>query len=348
MDQPTALAYSVGSWKLLKVLEEHEDLALMVREISYDQLWKSEEDGAHDPRISSVAITDEHALSTFLRLAKNATVLTFLEALRAGTTYLESLATYGPKIRTLRLPDCRPTRPGGPTGSTRNITQLETSRLDYVNGMEEFIYPNLTHLDLEDQEVTRGALDCLESVFPNLEVLKINVAVAVELDYAKMPHLHYLHLYNIEDSGELLTSRSDDVTGFWNSLSRSPSIRTLSFEACAYECKYERFMFDLGYSHASLPTLETIRFDKEVRLDRVKFILEGRLSESLLRLVIPTSRSDSGGRHDTRREREARAIVAMCEGTGIEVLLEDRQEVLWDTWCKSFNSSFLDGGRNAE
>jgi len=93
-------------------------------------------------------------------------------------------------------------------------------------------------------------------------------------------------------------------------------------------------MFDLGDFDVRAPTLKTIRFDSEVRLDRVKLILNGKLSASLQRLLIPTSQIGYGTRSDPRREREARAIVAMCEGTGIEVLHEDRQEFLWDRWCE--------------
>ena len=175
----------------------------------------------------------------------------------------------------------------------------------------------------------------MNSVLPNLEVLKINLAVAVELDFSKMPRLQYLHLYNINDQGAPLTNTTSfRVTMFWGSLSRAPSIKTLSFEAIAYRCKYEEYMFDLGDFDVRAPTLKTIRFDSEVRLDRVKLILNGKLSASLQRLLIPTSQIGYGTRSDPRREREARAIVAMCEGTGIEVLHEDRQEFLWDRWCE--------------
>jgi len=333
-DQPMDLVYNVKSWKLLKVLEAHDDLAAMVKEVRYDKLWEPEEGALDNPRISAVGTTDELALTTFLRIAKNATVLTFFEALHNGVVYLESFARYGPKISTLRLRNCIATRPEGPTDSERNITQLKASRI-YGNSTEEFVYPNLTHLDLEDEEVKWSDISYLDSVLPNLEVLKITVKVAVELDFSKMPRLQYLHLYNINDQGAPLTSTTSfRVAEFWGSLSRAPSIKTLSFEACAYECKYEMLMFDARYLGYCAPTLKTIRFDCGVRLDRVKRILDGKLSESLVRFLIPTCQIDYGPRSDSRREREARAIVAMCEGTGIEVLHEDSQEVLWDRWCE--------------
>ncbi|GAA5833733.1 hypothetical protein JCM5353_008047 [Sporobolomyces roseus] len=322
-DEGPDLAYTVKSWKLLKVLEEHEHLASLVDEVRYMHEWTRKHD---DTRISRIVTTFENALASFLRLARNTTSFSAYEAVPPGNSYLEIIANYGPQITKLKNPFCTCANRRGSTETTRKITHLTVWQVS-SSLPEEVIFPNLTYLDLQAEDLERVQIHFFDPVFPKLEVLKVNVAIAVTLDYSTMPHLHYLHLY-ANDSSLICLPETPD---FWYTLSRSPSIRTLSFDCLPFRNGFETHIFNYGLGwDALIPSLRTIRFDREIRLDRAQFIFRQKLSSTLTRFVVTSSRENGVRPVGSHREREIRALVGLCEGTGIQVMLEDAEEMLWN------------------
>ena len=331
------MAYTVKGWKLLKTLEEHEHLAFLVDEICYMYRWDFEHDVE---RTSKILTTFETAFATFLHLAPNTTTFTAHDAVPPNDEYLELIARYGKGITELQNPHFRWARRGGPTEATRKITHL-TLWQGSESHLGEPAFPNLSHLDYQDENVERIQIRFLDPVFPKLEVLKINVSIAVTLDFSTMPHLHYLHLYNI-DSSILCVP---DTPNFWYALSRSPSIKTLSFDCLPFGSGFENHIFDYASSMDTIvPSLRTIRFDSQIRLDRAQLILDGRMSTTLTRFVVTSPIAVISREIHPRRQREIRGLVGMCQGTGIEVMLEDEQEQLWDRTCEHLHFSLLPDG----
>jgi hypothetical protein len=128
-----------------------------------------------------------------------------------------------------------------------------------------------------------------------------------------MPHLEELHLYNI-NSPTGLDRVQHIISRLWGSLAQSDSLRTLSFVSADYLGSCEQHLFP-EQAAISIPNLDIIRFEAELPLDRIANILSSKLATTLRKIVYTPTH------HYLSESRKARAVVAMLQGTGIELYM---------------------------
>lgn len=329
--------HSIDNALLSRTLTQNEFLRSLVTDLSCDVSFPPSEDyeGENAPEDSKIPTSCNGALNLFLGLAPNATTVTLRQFWGPGDDYPKVITNFGTKIRKLRACNVyfEELRELPPT-----ITHLKVYNIrgDLEEEESRPLLPNLTHLDIEDPILIPVTVIPFKPIFPNLCSLKISLFVAATLDFSSMPHLDFLHLYNMDRDMNLSTADAQTNSfRFWSSLARSPSLRTLSFGSGEiYPANYETYIF--SYISHEIPTLKTIRFNSWVRLDRIVAILDGRLAKSLSRFVIPSPGRLPNTPVGSKQERAVRAVSTLCEGTGIKVILAEDEEELWeviDPWA---------------
>ncbi|GAA5986534.1 hypothetical protein JCM5350_001362 [Sporobolomyces pararoseus] len=159
-----------------------------------------------------------------------------------------------------------------------------------------------------------------------LRKLQVPFDDALHLDYAKFSTLVELTI----NASIGIPAEGTDVVGrnsskFLDSLSKSPSLHTISFHPARFHLEYEHFIFPSTYLRSEgelrkpISTLRTIRFVDDVSLDRCNSVLSGPFAEHLNELVVPSELNAPGA--DTQMRNKLKAIVGMCEPKGIEVVL---------------------------
>lgn len=323
-DSSDRIVYTLRSWQLLRTFQDSPNLAALVDHLHFhfEIVWH------RDSVVTGVVASQKVACLTFLRLARRTS--------KISASRFESNAHLQDAIGKTRK--CR-----------ERITHLD---VDTSQGLAfpslSTLLPNLLHLKIDslqprilDLPIFQGlvSLDIgnsnsileytpfLLSARSTLRQLRINLSILIEIsgsnDLSDFPALIFLHVYRSgKPAGIDSLTRIEHVLDFWKSICRSTSLRTLSFSGSTYDY-YELVLFshELALTGIkNLNTLNTIRFEGNVPVDRLAAILGWPMFPALRRIVLPTKvREDEAA----TRQRKILAVSAMCEGTGIEVMLSD-------------------------
>ncbi|GAA5966712.1 hypothetical protein JCM3765_007608 [Sporobolomyces pararoseus] len=319
------IGYSRTTWKLLKTLVDNKHLAQFIRKITFCQ------DQAEEEIIEGLLeTTPDSAIANFLRFAPLVREIAFdafwsrtrqsldlisqfksVEGLKFSKTSEEEVSYIAQVLPDLKFfnSDHIEFNPRGPRG----VTTVLPARLEVLE-----IY--------EGDPDFKAALVSTNS--STLRKLQVGLEVALRLDYAKLSALSELTIDNtprvLLDEPDIASRNSSE---FFDSLSKSPSLRTLSFSPSAFYFQYEYCIFPGTYARPEdglkkpIATLRTIRFEQDVSLDRCNSVLSGPFAENLHRLVVPSELVSLGA--DPLSKNKLTAIVGMCESRGIEVVLSD-------------------------
>lgn len=181
-----------------------------------------------------------------------------------------------------------------------NLKELHTHSLDL--GVDEGDYfKKLEVIDVRfhrDPDVSlERRLRFVLSNKSTLRSLRLNLDVALYLDYSQFPHLVELDLTPPMDWSEnprLIGAKQDELESicpkFWNTLSKSLSLRTLSISSSwGYEMGelYARALYRCrAFKESSIPTLKTLRFKDDIDLNFANGILSSRFVETVDKIVL--------------------------------------------------------------
>jgi hypothetical protein len=253
--------YSRGTTRLWNTLNHaSDDLAQLVEEVVFATqsrpkgVWEKK----YGTRGSTLETSRSLSISTFLRSAPNANKFRFgmgwtvneshlrmiveiepveeLSFAKFCVEDLELLSDNFPSLKVLRIEDF--------------FTEMYDSPSCRLGALEEF-YCTDSSVDLE-------YFDFLRNGSSTLRHLDVHVAVGISLDYSKFPNLRSLALgsMGLHSDHEIEDSLSTLVRKFWNSLSTSPSLESLSFASFPYEDGFESALFGPVYG-LSVSTFET-------------------------------------------------------------------------------------------
>lgn len=315
--------YGVESWQLLRTLQDHPNLAALVKKITFINLPRRH----FSTDAPSLPTTRQLAVVTFLRLVRNRTKIVvhnspdndgLIECLavvdnRSSITALELTTSSAVDFEELSrlLPD---------------LTELSFGRLDDPVPNSTLLQ-RLTLLDVFSPTAVLDQLPSLSTTRSTLRELRVPLYVLFDLaattDLSQFPHLRTLHVYGLgtaqRQGGH---SIQVDIANFWKCLGQSPSLQVLSFYGLPFGI-YEGPMFSHLGKHPTItiPTLKTIRFDQDVPFDRIATMLDWPLLSTVRQLVLPCwSPTEEGV---VARQRKLDAVSTICRGTGIEVMLAD-------------------------
>ncbi|GAA5951328.1 hypothetical protein JCM3765_002445 [Sporobolomyces pararoseus] len=320
---------------LLETLESCPHLAALVCHVEcwiHPEMESSEDEDPEDQWLKSSnegeGTTFNTALESILRLTPNVTALTFGEGFYVQEDWEEFVRKYTPNLRRIQACYISP-RELKEVSETLEFLRVWQFDLSDENALEPITLPKLTHLDIDCERLERTDIEFLDSVFSNLRVLKVNIEIAATLDFSRMPHLEYLHLYNVSYQGRQPPNREVQnrrASSLWKSLQLSPSLQTLSLESFRYNDEWEENLFSSLQPEESIPTLISLRFTDKWPLDRIARILDKKLSSTLRRIVLNSYRWE-----DSFSMRRLEAVKALCslEHEQIEVVFADPVEPIW-------------------
>lgn len=315
------LVYSKRTWRLLRTMQDSPKLAALVDHLRFrsDISWISERE------IGGIATSPRVAYSTFLRLARKATKVSAHDSRRLQETILQSAnckhITYldidhPADVSLARLSDLLP-----------NLNHLKLGTLPTALP-DAPLFRRLSSLSICSSTATLLEAPFLLSTRFTLRRLRVNLNILIALSrthsLSDFALLDYLHVYTATMP---VTSANSDteytqIVSFWSLICRSTSLRTLSFDGRTFN-SYEYGLFYcqlLQIGVRDLDTLQTIRFENDIPVDRLAAILGWSEFPALRYIVLPVNTFKE--EVDTRRRKVA-AVTAMCEGTGIEVMLSD-------------------------
>ncbi|GAA5836954.1 hypothetical protein JCM5353_001702 [Sporobolomyces roseus] len=310
---------SLRSWQLLRTIQDDSRLAALIRTIRFFCQEKSlvtEPDG--------IPTTEHLTLITFLGLAQNTR-----------------------RLHSTGFATCQDLQ--NALDEVGNCFAISEVALEHTNGLDlkhlSNQLPRLTHLsfkdlsdscpetdackklaslDIEDSAARLQDTPLYPSPLSALRTLRINLDMVIELSYrfdsSEFPHLAELHAYPASATNRVSKmQRKTDVDEFWTFVSRLHSLQTLSFDGSPFQI-YESELFEATLKLPVIPTLRTIRFERDLSVDRISSMLEWPLMLAIPRMVVPIPKRSP---NTTLRKRRIEAVVAMCEGTGIEVMLSN-------------------------
>ncbi|GAA6021295.1 hypothetical protein JCM11491_005794 [Sporobolomyces phaffii] len=353
------LEYGTRGWTLLRTLKSRAGLAEMVREVHFD----TPDDASHlvaplaavpnsrgGERVETTAAL---TLSTFLRLGPN------VERVSWGLVWGETIWKYVPLLRTvakfrhvkhLAVPLLAH---DGLVLCASELAHLESLTVDKVVRTAGAPVPDdvvvhfahLKHLDVRSDAFTFDHVEFVEAHSATLETLRIDLAVAVRLQYAKFGRLAAVHLYDCHDEYRpppTVAAAHSEL--FWAALAEpTTTVKTLSFEnGYRFRNEFEDFLFRRVASHAHFrlagypQSVESVGFlgPGSVRLDRVNSLLAsvfvdsgddgetavatGRTKTTIKRVVVPARLADPGASGVERGELDA--VRALCRRVGVELV----------------------------
>ncbi|GAA5991569.1 hypothetical protein JCM5350_002619 [Sporobolomyces pararoseus] len=327
---------------LMETLETCPHLAALVRDIEcqvFPEPMEKEDEHPQDRWLWSgnegEGTTMGTALEGILQLTPNVTTLTFAEGYDVQATWADLVRKYTPNLRKIQACSISPQELKEVSNTLEFLRVRDFGVLEGL--IERLELPKLTHLDIDSERLVRNEVDFLTPVFRNLRVLKVNVEIAATLDFDQMPHLEFLHLYNVDYWDRLPPSKShiySSASSLWKSLQLSPSLRTLGLESKPYAREWEDNLFSHGRLSKSIPTLTSLRFTDNWPLDRIASILgwNKKLSSTLERMVLNTYLNYK----NPSKMRELRAVKALCQDHQIEVLYSTPVDPIWDPACELF------------
>jgi len=314
--------YTVNSWQLLRTLQDHPNLAGLVKTISLINSPVS----ALPRQSMGIPTTRQLALVTFLRLARNRARIGFINY-HSHSDLSEVLAVVGDKssITGVELHTSAGLNFENLSQHLPNLTHLGFAAIT-TPVPDATLFKRLTSIDVRDCTALLEEIPFLSSGSSTLQNLRINLHFIFELaettDLSRFPKLTSLHMYDAvtiaRQSGE---SMYEDVANLWGFIGLSPSLRALSFDGRPFGI-YETAMFDTDARPPTISTLETIGFEQGISFDRIAGILDWPIISTVRRLVLP---SHSPTQEEAAvRKRKIDAVSTLCRGTGIEVVLADR------------------------
>jgi len=317
--------YDLPSWQLLRATVDNPELAALITGLDFQLArWKLFNEETEKPSVG-IATTAKVALAEFFRLVPNVNTVSAMEY-EGYTNLLGAFSDFKNHGQIVKL-ELHSMIPAQGVRISEDLVNLRHLKLEKVE--EEFLRPSiferLDSLDIVDPTTRLRRIPLLTSNTCNLRELRINVEFLIELgdliDLPKFPRLDTLHVYDAPCPDEI----NDDevqrrINRFWTLVQdQVPKLRTLSFQGDRFG-DYEDWIFDPGLRMPRIRTLETIRFEDEVSVDRIAAMLDWPLLKAVPRLVLSLN---SVYWQVNLRRRKIDAISSMCEDNGIEIMLSD-------------------------
>ncbi|GAA5986540.1 hypothetical protein JCM5350_001365 [Sporobolomyces pararoseus] len=317
--------YSTQTWKLLRTLIDHKDLAKFVRSLEF-KLDEEEVQPGELEDYWGMETTTEIAVSGAFRLMPNVKTVEFGKLWDPEGENLEAMSDYDIKGLVLR-------EISGETLQyvAQNFPQLEHLATIGIVEIGETtaastrtIPTRLQSLSIKEcySEIQSGLISANTSTLRNLE---LPLEHAVRLTYSTFTALEGLRITSDSSYGRSADAGRNSIN-FWKSLSDSPSLRTLSFGSSRFSSSYEKALF--GGSNQTehqrrnpIATLRNLRFEGEIHSKRADFLLSGPLASTLNRVTISTRYQDP--QLDPWELDKLRSLASICELRGIELAFAD-------------------------
>ncbi|GAA5916361.1 F-box protein [Sporobolomyces salmoneus] len=313
--EDTVWAWSARGWELLRTRVECPDFTQHIRSLYFDIEWGGYKSDARKRTVTPFT-TPAIAFSTIVRAARKLEKITrlTLEDADLESTGYDFLAKFKPELTHLK---CRCLHPG----------QIERDHLKKLEVLDFVFGPSWGRLDMK--------LDCVLASTSTLRILRTDIDVAIHLDYSLFPRLVELDLIGaVEEAdpdaffGELATQCSK----FWQSLSKSPSLHTLSL-SFTYGYAYDRVLYRLPEIRESLrgpvSTLQTLRFNNDthldlLNLDLMNIILSSKYFETVRAVVLPWLFREETATEEQRNQ--VRFVAIASKGREVVFATEEGRE----------------------
>ncbi|GAA5882336.1 hypothetical protein JCM16303_004077 [Sporobolomyces ruberrimus] len=320
-------AYSRPTWQLLRSLLERPSLGELVKELDFFSCEVFSE-GCTDGYHTAVATTPNLAVSTFLRLTPNARKVRLHSTSARLTEVLPTLSRYR-NIKSLSIGELREEEFDHVAGSLGHLRHLEAPCFGVTTpfGRSRKYPTGFETLSFRYGD-GRLSLPFLVANSSSLRSLTLSVTASLDIAYSDFPQLSSLTLCAGSgrlDPGVQQREINSSHRKFWESLCKSPSLVTLSLESHMSSLSPNDhftsiFCGSTLWPEKSIPTLRTIRFREDAALDRIRFLLLSPLAKTLHRIILPATWTRQ---EPNEASMKTRAVVGMCEGSGIEVFYGD-------------------------
>ncbi|GAA5986536.1 hypothetical protein JCM5350_001363 [Sporobolomyces pararoseus] len=325
--------YHPRTWKLIRTLSEKPRLAKFVKRLMLELGNKLSLEETQD---TGLEVRPAFALSTFLQIAENVVEVSFpFTWNRNLEEELEVIKDYK-KVETLSMGVATHENVEYIAHNIPHLKHLTLAELDETGfDPDNFSSPNKLEL-LATSTDSPAMIAILSANLSTLRHLSIPIEALLDFDFSQIPHLESLRLGSNRTRMEELEPDEEFEFGekcneFWTSLCRSSSLETLAFEAgrCLERVEtalfepscYNMFHSDKPAPQQSIPTLTTLRFYRDIELDRANFFLSVPLGSTLRRIVIP---GRLGSPKATLEESNKLDFVAgICKKRGIELVWGD-------------------------
>ncbi|GAA5916358.1 F-box protein [Sporobolomyces salmoneus] len=296
-DDDALLEWSEKSWKLLRTLMDNSKLATYIESIHFAVEGKICHGGGMKSRTPGLLTTPFLAFATLVRLGARK-----LKEISFGSNWipigeeLKVVAEFD-TIKNLRL-DYNTLKPVDYEFLARQIPHLKELCCDSIK-VPDIASVHLTRLEVIEVRHLRWGLPWnfkfLLANRSTLRILRVNLDFALEINYSLFPELIELELFEPDDvqglffttdqKREELQSRCQK---FWESLSRSPRLSTLSLSSMYEDSDYGSALFtQTNPSMRPIPTLKTLRFNDEIYLDWTNLILSSTIASTIHTVVLP-------------------------------------------------------------
>ena len=318
--------YTVDTWKLLKSMKKNPEVAQAIEGIllhSKSGSWnkgKSDRPSGkladsgqalsaflqHSPRVRKIVVKDEwEDDGLYPIIAKRQPNLEYLSVHTISGNSFSLLPQQLPKLKSLRIMETvgpLPSESGGP-------------------------FEYLEHFQLYSECLGFEPHSFLPSLPSSLRTLRLPLTAVIALDFSRYPSLDSLHIYAWWFPSALNASPRNLLERFTSSLSKSPSLRSLSFECDSFGKECELYLFSRDYMKKEqtpvLQTLETIRIEEEIRLERLVNVLSWNLTQNVRRIVVSI-----GSNRDQYGADQINAVRGIGEGRGIELVYQNDNKLL--------------------
>ncbi|GAA5966698.1 hypothetical protein JCM3765_007602 [Sporobolomyces pararoseus] len=314
--------WSISSWHLLCALEQNEGLRDLVQEVEYNTsldypeagrgLYKS--DGKSGERSSQ-----HFALMDFLDLLPN------VKRVNVKHHRSKMVVTQYPRLEQLTLSSPERLLENVPS-DLPNLKGLRVRLLHDMPPLQPGQLTTLKKLDVHGRIAEPENLALLSLLSPALRILRISLAPLPSVDFAQLPLLDTLHMYN-DPWGWAKSESFDTATAFFGHLAKDPSLTTLSLEgrvklsdASDQDVRPSDTIIGGGgrsgcavINSVVLASLETLRFELWFQLPAILSFLNSPACRQARKLVVPAIAANPF--YKTKLE----VVREQCSSKGIEL-----------------------------